>query len=286
MIPASTAYGFDVLRLLRSKDTRLTTGHAATAVSVVKTTLAAIGRTRRELDRSCLALVGLGSVGRASLELLLETAGAPQRLVLCDLTSRLPHLKRLATGLGAVGYDREIEICGANSSLPDRVYEADLVVAASSARHPILDINRLRPGAILVDDSFPHCFEPSTAHLRMQARGDVVVVGGGLLECTPSSRRLADGLETFPGVRQLMSRQLSDTIASCQLESLVQALRPGLPQVQGVVDLVHAKAYWDALDGEGVDAAPLHLQHQLITDQYLDDFCRHWQQPFGDGDRC
>ncbi len=280
MIPAYTSYGFDVLRRLPSKDIALTTGHAATAVSVVKTTVAALARARRDLDNTCLALVGLGSIGRSSLELLLaRVSGPPQQLILCDLASRLPHLERLATQLATEGYAGDVEICGVESGLTDPVYQADLVIAASSAGRRILDIDRLRPGTILIDDSFPHCFDPSMAHRRMQTRSDIVVVGGGLLECTPSSRRLADGLATLPGAEQLPSRHLRDTIASCQLESLLHTLRPGLPQVRGVVDLVQANAYWDALNREGVRAAPLHLQRHLVTDEYLEAFSRRCEHP-------
>lgn len=66
----------------------------------------------------------------------------------------------------------------------------------------------------------------------------------------------------------------ADTIASCRIESLLQALRPGLPEVRGVVDLARASAYWDALTDEGVGAAPLHLEHSVVTEEHLQRFSR------------
>ncbi len=50
----------------------------------------------------------------------------------------------------------------------------------------------------------------------------------------------------------------ADTIASCRIESLLQALRPGLREVRGVVDLARASAYWGRPDrrGSGCGTAP------------------------------
>jgi hypothetical protein len=187
---------------------------------------------------------------------------------------RLPHLARLAAELVEAGYSGETEVCAAGSSVPDPVYRADVIVAASSAGRRILDIDRLRPGATVVDDSFPHCFDPAAAQRRMDVRGDVLVVGGGLLACSPSSRRLSPAAATLPGVQQGLGRLLPDTIASCRIESLLQGRRPGLPEVRGAVDLAQASAYWEAMADEGVQAAPLHLGHRLVSEEHLRRFAR------------
>ncbi|HEV2087551.1 MAG TPA: hypothetical protein VGR21_04485, partial [Cryptosporangiaceae bacterium] len=89
MIPALTGYGYGVLRdpVLRQAAAApvVTTGHAVTAVSVFRTVLAALGATGRHLGELTVAAVGLGSIGRTSLELLLtHAARPPARLLLCD----------------------------------------------------------------------------------------------------------------------------------------------------------------------------------------------------------
>nr|MBA2573278.1 AMP-binding protein [Nocardioidaceae bacterium] len=273
MIPAHTAYGFDVVRALGSTAARVTTGHAATAASVVKTTMAAMAQTRRDISERTVALVGLGSIGRSSLELLLALeVGSPKRLVLCDVASRSRHLAEFATELSAHGYAGEIAICGSDPSLPAQAYEADLIIAANSADRPILDIDRLRPGTIVVDDSFPHCFDAGAAIRRMERQGDVLVVGGGLLRCGPSEQKLADDLVMPAGAKHWLSLRLRDTIASCQLESLLQADRPDLPVVHGLVDVPLALAHWEALAVAGVEAAPLHLLQHVVTPESLRNF--------------
>ncbi|MDQ3359119.1 MAG: non-ribosomal peptide synthetase, partial [Actinomycetota bacterium] len=274
MIPAHTAYGFDVLHALGSPGpTRITTGHAATAASVVKTAMAAMAGTGRDLSDSTVACVGLGSVGRTSVELLLTLGvGSPKRLVLCDVASRSRQVAQLAADLGARGHAVEVALCGSDAPLAAQAYGADLMIAATSAEWHVLDVDRLRPGTIVVDDSFPHCFDAGAATRRMERVGDVLVVGGGLLACGPAEHTSADGLAMLPQAERLLSHRLPDTIASCQLESLLQAGRPELPLVHGLVDVPLALAYWDALSVAGVEAAPLHLLQHVPTPEAIRAF--------------
>jgi hypothetical protein len=272
MLPARTSYGFDVVRALGPTTARVTTGHAATTVSVVKTAAAALAHGGRELGEVTVACVGLGSIGRSSLELLIARAGSPRRLLLCDVASRARHLTEMAAEL-AVGGGQAVDVCYSEASLPVDVYEADLVVAATSSDGWILDVDRLQPGTIVVDDSFPHCFDTAAAIRRMQSEGDVLVVGGGLLSCGPSEQAPAADLVLPTGAEQALRIRLPDTIASCQIESLLHVGRPDLPLVHGLVDLPHSLAYWEALSD--VSAAPLHLLHHVVSPESLMLFAEH-----------
>lgn len=181
----------------------LTTGHAATAVSVVKTVHAALARTGRELGYLAVAVAGLGSIGRSSLELLLTLAAEPPaRLVLCDVAGSAPRLRTLAEDLTARGLARNVEIHESGpGGLPSALYEAGLLVTAVSGGGTVLDVSRLRPGTIVVDDSFPHCFDTTKALARMREHRDVLIVGGGLLSVGAVERRTAPGLPCGRGGR-------------------------------------------------------------------------------------
>ncbi|WP_239082460.1 non-ribosomal peptide synthetase [Actinoplanes teichomyceticus] len=253
MIPAHTGYGAAVAELVRSP-VRVTTGHAVTAASVARTTFAAAGRC---LAGRVLAVLGVGSIGSSSLALLLARAEtAPAGLLLCDLPSATERLSALAADLRERGYPGPIEIV---TDGPGAVYRAEVIVAATSGGPGTLDVGRLRPGTILVDDSFPHCFDTTRALARMRAHADVLIVGGGLLDCGPATRTAAAGLPVaaHPG-------RLPGTVASCQLESLLHAVTPGLPLVCGPVSAAQAASYWEALDAAGVGAAPLHLLGEVV----------------------
>ncbi|HZX39286.1 MAG TPA: condensation domain-containing protein, partial [Streptomyces sp.] len=272
MIPAHTGYGFGVLRETDTA-TAVTTGHAATAVSVVKTVHAALKATRRDLGGLTVAVVGLGSIGISSLELLLTRAAQPPaRLLLCDVADSGPRLKELAENLCTRALATTAETIESDPALPNAVYEADLIITAVSGGRTVLDIDRLRAGTIVVDDSFPHCFDTARAIARMRRQRNVLVVGGGLLALGDAERRIADGLPSAAVAGYAARSWIPGTIASCRLESLLHAAMPRLPLVHGLVDAPLARAYWDALEAAGVRAAPLHLLDHTADPVQLADF--------------
>ncbi|WP_338119226.1 condensation domain-containing protein [Streptomyces neyagawaensis] len=302
VIPALTGYGYDVLREAAPTATpsaaalsaaalsatppsaaapgALTTGHATTTVAVVKTVHAALAATGRDLAGLTLAVVGCGSIGTSSLRLLLaRSPRPPARLILCDLPGSAPRLRRLAAELSA---DRPgtavqvLESTGTPAGLPAELYEeADVVVTAVSGPTALLDVDRLRPGTIVVDDSFPHCFDTARALERMRRERDVLLVGGGLLALGATETRLSPDLpplaRTGPARGTQFQPHLPGTLASCRLESLLHAHHDGseLPPIHGLVDLPHALAHWDAAESAGVTAAPLHLLDHVIPEATL-----------------
>jgi amino acid adenylation domain-containing protein len=292
MIPAHTGYGAAVTEHVHSP-TLITTGHAVTAASVVRTTLAALSARGRNLADCTVAILGAGSIGSSSVRLLLDRAPArPAALILCDLPAATPRLNDLAATIHAEAAtgpalprrnraaDAEpaesaatasaapagpadgapampITVVAATPHAPDAVYQADVIIAATSGGPGTLDVDRLRPGTIVVDDSFPHCFDTAKALARMRDRADVLITGGGLLDCGPTTRESAPGLPDASFSRP-------GTIASCQLESLLLAATPALPQVLGPVHPDQATAYWDALTAANVQTAPLHLLNETL----------------------
>uniref|UniRef100_UPI000D1C7C52 non-ribosomal peptide synthetase n=1 Tax=Streptomyces sp. f150 TaxID=1827699 RepID=UPI000D1C7C52 len=267
MIPSLTGYGFDVLRAVGTTDSvpAVTTGHAATVVSVVRTVHAALDATGRELGSLTVAFVGLGSIGSSSLELLLTLAEEPPaRLLLCDVPGSGPRLKELADSLLERGLAEVVEVVESNQGLPDAVYGARLIVAAVSGGGTLLDIDALAPGTTVVDDSFPHCFDTSRAFGRMERAKDVLVVGGGLLSAGAAERQVAGGLPAAAVAGYLAQPMVADAIASCRLESLLHASGAAVPLVRGPVDAATGLAYWEAAEAAGIRAAPLHLLTRTI----------------------
>ncbi|OKJ99929.1 hybrid non-ribosomal peptide synthetase/type I polyketide synthase [Streptomyces sp. CB02400] len=259
MIPSLTGYGFDVLRH-RRYPSAVTTGHAATVVSVVRTVHAALDATGRDLADLEVAFAGLGSIGASSLELLLSPAARPpRRLLLCDVRGSGARLREFGRRLRERGLAGEVEVAEAQRMLPDAVHAADLLVTAVSGATAVLDVDRLRPGAVVVDDSFPHCFDTGRALARMRERSDVLVLGGGLLHVGSTGREVADDLPASVAAGYLAQPWIEGTLASCRAESLLRASDDRLPLVHGLVDAAVARAHWDAMEEAGVTAAPLHL---------------------------
>ncbi|MFF9772826.1 amino acid adenylation domain-containing protein [Streptomyces sp. NPDC013978] len=296
MIPSLTGYGYDVLRELPSTPralptsttpTTLTTGHAATTVAVVKTVRAALRATDRELAELTLAVVGLGSIGTSSLRLLLALSPAPPaRLLLCDVPGSAPRLHHLAAELSAAHPTTAVRVVESTDprTLPTEVYESsDLIVTAvSGGPTALLDVDRLRPGTIVVDDSFPHCFDTARALERMRGERDVLIVGGGLLALDSTETHLSPDLpaaaltgHATAHTQHHLALHLPDTLASCRLESLLHAHArthssdTELPLIHGLVDLPRALAHWHAAEAAEVRAAPLHLLDHTVPPEAL-----------------
>jgi hypothetical protein len=100
----------------------------------------------------------------------------------------------------------------------------------------------------------------------MRRDGDVLVVGGGLLSCGAVRRVLPAGLPPVAVAGYAAHGALPDAVASCQLESLLQAHHPDLPLVHWLVDTGLATAYWLAAQAAGIVAAPLHLADVAVAE--------------------
>ncbi|MDX3619713.1 non-ribosomal peptide synthetase, partial [Streptomyces europaeiscabiei] len=287
MIPSLTGYGYDVLRRTAATTTTLTTGHATTTVAVVKTVRTALDATGRDLAELTLAVVGCGSIGTSSLRLLLaRSPHPPARLLLCDVPGSAPRLRRLAAELSADHPAMAVQVVEPTDTgaLPAEVYgTADVIVTAvSGGPTTLLDVDRLRPGTIVVDDSFPHCFDTARALDRMRHEQDVLIVGGGLLALGSTETHLSPDLpaaaltgHATARAQQHLALHLPGTLASCRLESLLHAHLADpdsgteLPLIHGLVDLPRALAHWDAAEASGVHPAPLHLLDHTIAPETL-----------------
>ena len=93
------------------------------------------------------------------------------------------------------------------------MYGADLLVTAISGSAAVLDVDRLRPGTTVIDDSFPHCFDTARALARMRERQDVLVLGGGLLHIGRTRREPAEGLPAAAAAGYLAQPWIKDTLA-------------------------------------------------------------------------
>ncbi|QRN93750.1 amino acid adenylation domain-containing protein [Archangium violaceum] len=269
MLPAYTGFGREVLHRLAMKDgapedLAFTTGHATTVVAVVRSILSATAAAGVNLSEAEVAFVGVGSIGAAAAELLLQVAAHPRRLLLCDLPRAARRMEEVTTRLREqYGFRGPIETALAPGAVADEVYRARVIVGAASTPGA-LEVDRLAPGTVLVDDSFPTLVDVPAARARMHTRGDVLIVGGGLLDCGTVTRTV-DDTTLPPGLRPALSRGISRAgVASCQLEPLLRRMHPELPPVSGPVDAATAYQYWLVALASGLRAAPLHLGAELV----------------------
>ena len=271
LIPAATDLG----RSLTAPDgISLTTGHAATATSMGLTIEAIAAATNRDLREEMVCFVGLGAIGTATLQTTLACSFHPRALMLCDVPAKRGHLESLAHDIRVrEGFRGEIYVATTTGRLPEKAYRASFFVGATNVPD-VIDVDRLNAGSIIVDNSFPLCFDLQKAMRRFNATSDILCVQGGSVALNEPfywDLALPPGISVLApsGVAAAMFPS-STAITGCILSSLMPAL--GLRPTLGTVSLEQCREHWAAFAKLSIKAAPLHCGSYSVTARDLFSF--------------
>jgi hypothetical protein len=260
----------------------VTTGHATTASAVVMNLDRVLTLAGRNLADERVGFLGLGSIGSATLRLLLETREAPAEILLCDLPARGAHLASLAEELRVRwGFRGEIRILTGRPDPPADFERASVIVGATNFPD-VLDPRRLAAGTILVDDSGPHCFDVELARSRLEEQGDLLFTEGGLLFAREAVRQLRFPPPDAPPLDQLeelgfLQRSYPRRITGCALSGLLSARLPDLPATLGETpDAQACRSHFDVLSTLGIEAAPPHCGGYTLAAESIERFRRRF----------
>ena len=196
---------------------KITRGHIITCIGI------ALLFEKIIQNSSCqtLAFVGLGSIGRLSLSLLLEKVLKPQKLILCDLRKRQKELTALAEKIYSQ-HKIPLQICyyGEKSFLD--LYSADFILGAVSSKF-ILDPYLLKKGAVLIDDSFPPILSVSKSIKRMKEKQDVLILSGGKLASDELKFSTYSSLLPNFFISFFIKQMGAGALPGCWLEALIEA---------------------------------------------------------------
>ncbi|MCB0630294.1 MAG: condensation domain-containing protein [Saprospiraceae bacterium] len=272
-LPTLLNYGYQLKNELAAINTVITTGHAATVVAVVLNTLQALRQTHSRFCDSRFAVVGFGSIGRASLEMLLRLEGGPETLCVYELATKVSSIKNEVLRI-AKQYNREIRIMEVDAGkMPDSIYKNDLIVVAATSPE-ILDVSKIRPGTIVVDDSFPGAMTQNEAIDRMSNTGDVLLIGGGRIdfpnvETAISNLQLNQAIET-----KLISVLTGSGLPGCRAESILLSAAPELPATLGLVDVKTVETFYSYCIKNGIGAQKLSIDHFTIGNKTISNVGR------------
>jgi hypothetical protein len=285
LLPSATGYGRDLAAALSGLDRpRITTGHATTTSAVVLSIRRALEEGGRALSGEHLGLIGAGSVGVATLRLLLSCLPHPARLSLCDVYSKQESLESLQRELKAeLGYRGQVRLLASRHEVPAELYEATLIVGATNVAD-ILDISGLAPGTIVVDDSAPHAFRQDEAMRRFRDQGDILVTEGGVLlapEPLPLCVYVPDELEPWlaAGLVSLVARSNPQYITGCVLSGLLSARFAHLAPTIGFIDRQTALEHYVTLESLGFRAANLHVDDEPLDAAIISRFRSRYGTP-------
>ncbi|MFH0993937.1 MAG: amino acid adenylation domain-containing protein [Pseudomonadota bacterium] len=240
-LPLATDFGFDLISSFPVKSgPAITTGQATVAAAMVMTIEKMLDLSARRLDRETVGLIGLNTIGAATLFLMLACLPHPKRIILADAYNNLLFASVLRQELSDCGFKGSIEIMRASDVLPDGFYAASLLIGATNVPD-IIAVDRVKPGAILIEESGQRCFSRDEAMRRLDTDGDILFTEGDLLRLPVASTcRMYLPADVEAALRRTGTISLLDfeprAITGCVLSGLLSHCYPDLEPTIGEVD--------------------------------------------------
>ncbi|HOU14126.1 MAG TPA: amino acid adenylation domain-containing protein [Anaerolineae bacterium] len=278
LIPSATEYGRAVAASAAYSPQlpAISTGHATTSAAVALTVERILQESGRTMAQECLGVLGLGSIGLASLRLLLKVLPHPDAILLCDLYSKRAALddirREILTDFGFTG---NVYVLEARQQLPPEFYTATLILGATNTAD-VLDIARVQPGTRIVDDSSPHCFASAQAIQRWQQHGDILFTEGGVVKSPHPIHEIMYLPEFLADVFAGYARRNPFDITGCILSGLLSARFDELTPTVGIVAVEDSVKHYHALKALGFQAADFHSEQYTLEAELVHDFRRRF----------
>ncbi|MBJ7295030.1 MAG: amino acid adenylation domain-containing protein [Dolichospermum sp.] len=271
LIPSATDYGRAILKAVEGRTDlpKITTGHATTCSAVILTIKKILLFSNRSLEQEKVAFIGLGSIGLNTLRLMLKCLPHPSNIILCDVYSKLESIQNIQRELiSDLGFRGSIQIATSTLELPPEIYDATLIIGATSVPD-ILDIERVKPGTLIVDDSGPHCFSPEQAIKRFEKQKDILFTEGGVL-LAPQQ------IETVIHLPEWIKNNLNEAlwkeyvptnpqhIMGCVLSSLLSTRFNYMEPTVGLLNLETCVQHYQGLEQLGFQSADLHCEGYVL----------------------
>jgi acyl transferase domain-containing protein/acyl carrier protein len=264
LISSATNYGTVVQAACETRGdlAALTTGHNTTVAAVILNLAALLREAGRDLEDETAMFYGIGSIGLGALRLMLDVLPHPAELRLCDPFRGTEFFAELEITLRREhGYEGTIAVADSVTGF----YDASVIVGATNVQN-VVDVTRLAPGTLIVDDSAPHCLNGPAALARFMENQDILCTEGGFVRSREPMPRIthippsiAPGLPTeLPQL--FLSFLTPHDITACILSALLSAKKSELPPTIGPIAPADARQHWDALPELGFTAAALNYE--------------------------
>jgi len=289
LIPSATGYGVAVAKAIAGREElpRITTGHATTAATVILAIKRILEESGRDLRHERVGFLGLGSIGRTVLRLMLRSLPHPAEITLCDLYSKLDSLEGIRKELvNELDFRGSVKVFGATIGLPKEFYHSTLTIGATNVPE-VLDLGLVREGTLIVDDSGPHCFNTEDAMRRFLDQEDILFSEGGTLHSphpVTQLRYLPQQAEhrAEPFYRKFFANFNPFRITGCVFSSLLCSLYDELKPTVGLADDHESLLHYQKLVSLGFRSADLHCEGKFLPQENIRNFQRRFGE-FHDG---
>ncbi len=268
LIPSATDYGCAIKH--RKDLPTVTTGHATTTATVIMTIKKMLELTNRDITKERIAFLGLGSIGYNSLRLMLRVLAHPVEIILCDIN-------RDVLTTADLNFDGKIRILvSEGNTVPDEIYDASMIIGATNVPN-ILDINKVKPGTMIVDDSAPHCFVPEIAIERFKNKADILFSEAGVMKSPEpiiEQLHLPRNLEDQISNTQLkyLLKHNSSEITGCIFSSLQATVFEDIKATTGTIEEQETLKAYENLCSLNFEAADLHCEEYILAEEEIEKF--------------
>jgi amino acid adenylation domain-containing protein len=292
LIPSATEYGMAVARTIAGREDlpKITTGHATTAATVVLAIKRILMESARGLGQERVGFLGLGSIGKTVLRLMLRSLPHPAEITLCDLYSKLDSLEGIRKELvNELDFRGPVKVFGATPGLPKGFYDSTLIVGATNVPE-VLDLGLVGEGTLIVDDSGPHCFKAEDAMRRFLDREDILFSEGGTLHSPDPMtqiRYLPQQAELRAGhfYRKIVANFNPFQITGCVFSSLLSSRYDELKPTVGLANDRESLLHYRKLVSLGFQAAELHCEGSVLSPTNIRNFLRRFDGNFREQQR-
>jgi len=280
LIPSATTYGHDIVELIKESDSDLpfiTTGHDVTASSVLLAVEKMLATTGRGIEDLRVAFLGMGSVGKSVLELMLDQMPDLHEIMLADLFANKRTIDLFVEDLvEKYPHFENAEIILSEGGVSKKIYEADLIIGATNVPD-LIDVQRLKKGCMIVDDSGPHCFSIEEAVERLSNSGDILFTEGGVLRSNSPfgvSAFLTDKMKKYLTQRGLTPFEdfQMDRITGCVLSGLIDHYEKRGRNLTGPVIVEDSRSQYLKLKSWEYQSAPLHAGSYEISEKQIEAY--------------
>lgn len=265
LLPSATGMGRDLCEAAAGGNglPQVTTGQATVTAVMALAIGHLLGLADRRMDDECLGVLGGGALARSVLGLLLATLPHPRAILLCDPQRGAAEMATFSRWItetnGFTGPVRNLED---GRRLPSGFYAARLIIGATAAPK-IIDVDRLRAGTLIVDESHPHSFSTDRAISRMQRQGDILCTEGDVLASpTPITGTIylptAIEADLSDAAKQAIMHHQHATITGCVLSGLLSVRFKDLAPTTGAVAVETCRRHLARLQTQGYGAAEPH----------------------------
>ena len=281
LLPSATGFCKSTIKNIASNNDlckKITTGHAVTGASILMNMESLLRKAGRSVNNEKIGFVGLGSIGQTILFLLLRIGYRPKKIILCDIYSKKNQLEEIGEKIFSIyDYEGDMQIVESCPFPEEAFYDAGFIIGATSVPN-ILDVGRLKPGTIILDDSGPFCFNEQEARKRMERKKDILFMEAGSLF-------LAEPIEYVHNVFSVSGANSKSAyfeyndihkIGGCVLSSLLLFLDKNLKPTIGMAEIDDCLAYYDYMKALGIKGANVSTYKHTTDDEYVKKFKEEW----------